>query len=72
MNRNISKTNYMKGLQCPKLLWTCFNDVAQIPEADAATQANFNEGHAVGRLAQARYPNGVLVLRDEDGLQQVL
>ena len=62
---NISKSKYMKGLQCPKLLWTICNAAESVPEADAGTQALFDEGTAVGVLAQSLFPDGVLVDRDE-------
>ena len=61
---NISKSKYMKGLQCQKLLWTVCNAAESIPEADAGIQALFNEGTAVGELAQSLFPGGVLVERD--------
>ncbi len=46
----------MLGLQCPKLLW--FATQGMIPEPDDAAQALFNQGHAVGKLAQELYPHG--------------
>ena len=67
MSRLISKSIYLKGLQCPKLLWTSYNDKAQIPETDAATQAIFSQGDEVGRLAQSLFPGGTEVAwNDED------
>jgi hypothetical protein len=39
MSRMISKSKYLAGLQCPKLLWTHYNDKAQLPmcEGDRET-----------------------------------
>lgn len=62
----ISKSKYMNGLQCPKLLWTCYNAKELIPETDAATQAVFDQGHKVGLLAQSLFPGGVEVEWSDD------
>jgi hypothetical protein len=59
----ISKSKYMKGLQCSKLLWTVCNAIQNIPETDAGTQVLFDEGEAVGELAQSLFPGGILVER---------
>jgi len=61
MTYNISKSKYLAGLQCPKLLWTHFHDKAVLPPPDAATQAIFNTGHKVGDLAKLMWPDGVEV-----------
>lgn len=57
----ISKTKYLAGLQCPKLLWHHFNRRDAFPAIDAATQAIFDTGHEVGDLAKQLYPDGVEV-----------
>ncbi|HOX26865.1 MAG TPA: DUF2779 domain-containing protein [Candidatus Krumholzibacteria bacterium] len=62
----ISKSEYLAGLQCPKLLWTHYNDREAVPEPDAAKQAIFDTGHAVGDLAKALYPHGVEVPWSKD------
>jgi Domain of unknown function(DUF2779) len=61
MSRSISKSKYLSGLQCPKLLWTHFNDRAAIPAPDVGKQAIFDAGHTVGDLAKERHPDGVEV-----------
>jgi hypothetical protein len=66
MSRMISKSKYLAGLQCPKLLWTHYNDKAQLPETGAATQAIFDQGHEVGRLAQSLFPGGTEVAWSDD------
>jgi hypothetical protein len=55
----ISKSNFVTGLSCPKLLWTIFNAPEQIPPHDAGTQALFEQGHEVGMLAKQRHPDGI-------------
>jgi hypothetical protein len=57
----ISKSGYLRGLQCDLLLWTHYNDYKSIPAPDAATQAIFALGHRVGALAQRLWPDGVEV-----------
>jgi len=55
----ISKSKYLNGLQCHKLLWFYYNAKDQIPAVDAQTQAIFDQGHLVGELAKKLYPNGI-------------
>ncbi|MFC2062916.1 DUF2779 domain-containing protein [Chloroflexota bacterium] len=54
----LSKTKYLAGLQCPKLLWIQVNEPERIPEIDPATQYVFDQGHLVGELAKKLYPGG--------------
>ncbi|MBM3254525.1 MAG: DUF2779 domain-containing protein, partial [Candidatus Omnitrophica bacterium] len=60
----LSKTKYMAGLQCPKLLWYGYNRQEDLPEVDAATQAIFDQGKAVGEVAKKLYPGGITLQRD--------
>ncbi len=53
----LTKSKYLYGLQCPKLLWVAFN--GKLPEAGKATQHVFEEGHKVGELAKSLYPGGI-------------
>ena len=68
MNKNpvpfLSKTKYLNGLKCPKLLWYLYNRKEDIPEVDAATQALMDQGKMVGELAQALFPGGIVLQRD--------
>jgi hypothetical protein len=57
----ISKSKFLWGLQCPKLLWHAYNLKELIPEPNAATQAIFEQGHEVGALAKRMFPEGVEV-----------
>ena len=57
----LSKSKFMSGLACPKLLWCLFNAPDLVPPFDEATQALFDQGHEVGGLAKKRYPDGVEV-----------
>jgi hypothetical protein len=55
---HISKSKYLAGLQCPKLLWTWFNDRDLIPEPGPSQQHIFDTGHLIGDLAKELYPGG--------------
>jgi hypothetical protein len=68
----ISKTSFLAGCQCHKLLWKKFNDPDAFPEVDAAKQAIFNQGHAIGELAKSLYPGGVEVGEGVVSYQPVL
>ena len=61
MNRpkNLSKSKYINGIQCLKLLWVSINDPARLPEYDSATQHVFDQGHFIGDLAHELYPDGI-------------
>ena len=73
MNIRISKSKYLNGLQCKKLLWYIYHEPEAIPEPDEATQAIFDQGHLVGDYAKKLFPNGVEVDHTrsfEEGLRQ--
>lgn len=63
----ISKSRYLKGLQCPKLLWWSVNEPdSKELEPDLLTQHRFDVGNQVGELARTLYENGVLVEDKKD------
>jgi len=62
--RLISKSKYLSGLQCSKLIWTFYNRKEDIPPADPATQAMFDQGHDVGAWAKKLFPGGVEIEGD--------
>ncbi|MCX5849651.1 MAG: DUF2779 domain-containing protein [Deltaproteobacteria bacterium] len=61
MNIRISKTKYLNGLQCKKLIWYIYKQPEAIPEPDEATQAIFDQGHLVGDYSKKLFPKGVEV-----------
>jgi len=72
MNLRLSKTKYLNGLQCKKLLWYIYNEPEAIPEPDEATQAIFAQGHLVGDYAKKLFSKGIEVDHTgsfEDGLK---
>jgi hypothetical protein len=68
----LSKSKYLAGLQCSKLLWYQYNAKTEIPPVDAATQALFDQGHEVGELAKRLFPGGVEVGKGIVDFQPVL
>ena len=57
----ISKSQYMKGLQCPKALWLFKYRKDLAAEPDQRRQNLFATGHRVGDLAKQLFPGGVEV-----------
>ncbi|HMQ77512.1 MAG TPA: DUF2779 domain-containing protein [Flavobacteriales bacterium] len=55
----LSKSTYMRGRQCPKALWLYKQHRELLPPVDAARQAIYDTGTAVGLLAQGLFPGGV-------------
>lgn len=55
----LSKSKYLRGLQCPKLLWCEYHAKDFFPPADAAVQALLAEGRQVGAFARALFPEGI-------------
>ena len=68
----LSKSKYMTGLQCPRLIWIQFHEPAKIPEIDPVTQYIFDQGHMVGELAQRLFPDGIDIPTDNfmDNIRQ--
>lgn len=60
----LSKSKYMNGLQCPKLLWYQYNRKEEIPPFDENQKAIFDEGSMVGVVAHKLFPGGVLLERE--------
>lgn len=68
----LSKSKYLAGLQCSKLLWHHYNAKEQIPAPDEATQAMFDQGHQIGELAKTLFPDGVEVAKGNLDFERVL
>ncbi|MBF0431842.1 MAG: DUF2779 domain-containing protein [Fibrobacteria bacterium] len=57
----LSKSNYLAGLQCKKLLWFNIHDRSLAAPVDEDTQRIFDIGHRIGELATRRFPGGELI-----------
>jgi len=55
----LSKSKYILGLQCSKLLWTHYNNKKIIPPPDEATQYLFDQGQDVGDWAKKQFTGGI-------------
>lgn len=58
---NISKSQYVKGLQCPKALWLYRHRKDLVPEITPEKQALFDTGHEIGELAMQYFGEGIEV-----------
>ncbi len=54
----LSKTLYIKGLKCEKLLWLNKHNKAVLTPPDASSEARFDQGNEVGSLARKLFPDG--------------
>jgi len=66
-NKILSKSKYLNGIQCPRLLWIAVNDKGRMPEIDEAQQKLFDEGHIVGNYAKKLFPEGVDIPTEDFG-----
>jgi predicted RecB family nuclease len=58
----LSKSRFVTGCQCHKLLWwTVHEPGAKELQPNKVLQDLFNQGRQVGELARTRYPGGVLI-----------
>ena len=58
----LSKSRFVTGCQCHKLLWwTVHEPNAAELQPDKVLQDLFDQGRQVGELARRRYPGGVLI-----------
>ena len=57
--QTISKSQYLKGIQCPKALWYYRYRRDLAPEISESLQFIFDIGHEVGELAQKYFKGGI-------------
>lgn len=68
----ISKSRYLSGLLCPKLLWCHYNDREIFPPVDPVRQAIFDQGHRVGEMARDLFPGGLLISGERHRAEEVV
>ena len=61
----LTKSKFLNGIQCPKLLWIRCNAPQDIPEPSEQLQTVFDAGHRVGELAIRRFPGGTRIQEDD-------
>ena len=71
-NPFLSKSKYLAGLQCHKLLWYQYNAKDEIPKVDAGTQAIFDQGHLVGEYAKKLFPDGIEIKAEYNEIEKTL
>lgn len=72
--RPLSKSILLAFRQCPKRLWLELHGT-KAPAPDAQTQARFDDGHQVGKIAQTLYDpkgKGVIFNPDKQGYDEVV
>ena len=62
--KTLTKSKLMRGLQCEKNFWLHLHRPELEPEADAATQMQFDDGNLVGEKARELEGKGVLNVED--------
>lgn len=67
---SISKSKFIAGYQCPKLLWRHYHAKDKFPPVDEQTEAKFDQGEQVGLLAQSLFPGGIKIDHNPD-LQEI-
>jgi hypothetical protein len=55
----LSKSQYVRGLQCYKSLWLYKNRPDLIQNPDILEESLFKTGHTVGELACQLFPGGI-------------
>jgi len=71
-SRFISKSKFLLGLQCHKLLWHAYHAKHLIPEPDPHKQAIFDQGHEIGELAKRLFPGGIEIGTGTGGFDEIL
>jgi len=66
----LTKSNYLLGLQCSKLLWVKLYDKVRIPEPDDFAMYRFGTGMMTEDLAKTLFPGGIAIPH-EDFLQSL-
>ena len=60
----LTKSKYMNGLQCLKLLWIACNEKEKMPAVSESSQHIFDQGTLVGNFAKKLFPKGIEIKAD--------
>ncbi|MCP4602390.1 MAG: DUF2779 domain-containing protein [Proteobacteria bacterium] len=72
MLKKLSKSKYVLGLNCSKVLWLKANKPKLAAETNPGLQHRFDVGHTVGAYAQRLFPGGVLVEEDHTQINEAI
>jgi hypothetical protein len=61
----LTKSNYLLGLQCHKLLHIAKNNKDRLPKVDISKQFIFDQGTEVGEIATKLYENGIDLSKED-------
>ena len=59
MNKVLTKSKYLLGLECPRHLWITFNQYEKIRKATLAEEFKFRQGDKVGQLTKTLFSDGI-------------
>jgi len=68
----LSKSQYIRGLQCHKSLWLYKNRPELKDKPDSQAESLFETGYQVGDLAKKLFPNGVEIEFDADNFDGMI
>jgi len=68
----LSKSQYIRGLQCHKSLWLYKHKPELRDTPSAQTESSFNTGYDVGELAKELFPNGVEIAFDSSNFDGMI
>ncbi|MEA3499362.1 MAG: DUF2779 domain-containing protein, partial [Campylobacterota bacterium] len=68
----LSKSQYIRGLQCHKSLWLYKNQPELKDAPDHQTESSFNTGYDVGELAKELFPNGIEIEFDNSNFNGMI
>ncbi len=71
-NISISKSQFLKGIQCLKSLYLLKYHPELIPEIDESQEALFQSGKEVGVIARGLFPGGVEIVFDAENFSKQL
>jgi len=71
MPRTLTKSRYLDGLRCPKLLWTRWNRPEAVPRPGEDRRPIIEAGRAVEQLARRIFPGAVEVPRFDNADEAV-
>ena len=60
----LSKSEYIQGLQCPRLLWIAINDKERLAKTSESQQKLFDEGKIVGEFVKKLFSEGIAITKD--------
>ncbi len=72
INMALSKSQYIRGLQCHKSLWLYKNKPELRDTPNQAQESLFNTGQDVGELAKKLFPNGVEIKFDATNFEAMV